>query len=381
MTVYRAPTTLLHGIPAPEALGSVLREQRWTRVGVVTDATVAALPEVATLLDRLTATAEHLVVHAHHGGEPSTDDADEAAARLRDEDLHVVVGVGGGSPMDLAKAAAVLVANPAPAASYQGVELVERAGLPILCVPTTAGSGSEVTFSAVLTNHQAAKKRGISTMHAMPRYAILDPRLTVPMPPGLTISTGMDAVAHAAESYVSPAASPITRMLAVQALGLLHQGIARAAKDPRDLEARDQAQLGCVLAGWACDNAGVGAPHALSYAAGTHFGVPHGVGIAAVLTPTMAVLGRRRRGLYDGLHDELRLGGEADDSERKLARLSDHLDGPARQAGITFRLRDHGVTPDDLKFLARRARTVPAIDNQPVGCDEQDCVEILRAAL
>ncbi|MDP3040611.1 MAG: iron-containing alcohol dehydrogenase, partial [Deltaproteobacteria bacterium] len=203
------------------------------------------------------------------------------------ERCDFVLGVGGGSAMDTAKAAAILATNEGQARDYQGFNKVPKPGLPKGMVPTTAGTGSEVTFTAVFINADEKKKAGINSPYLYPEVSILDPELTLGLPPAVTAFTGMDALTHAIESYTSKAASPLSAMFSQEAIQLIGKSLRQAVAQGSDLNARSNMLLGSLLAGIGLANAGVTAAHSLAYPLGGVYRVPHGVANALLLPAVM----------------------------------------------------------------------------------------------
>jgi alcohol dehydrogenase len=216
--------------------------------------------------------------------EPWVDVADEAGSLARKCDL--VLGLGGGSVMDIAKAASVLAKNEGKASDYQGLNKVPAPGLPKIMMPTTAGTGSEITFTSVLSNRPVGKG-GINSPYLFPEVALLDPLLTLSMPAAITAATGMDALTHAIEGYTSKQANPITDIFALQAIELISKNLPIAFKDGGNLEVRENMLLGSLLGGITIANAGVGATHALAYPLGGFYRVPHGISNALLLPYVM----------------------------------------------------------------------------------------------
>lgn len=212
--------------------------------------------------------------------EPWVDVADEAGSLARECDL--VLGLGGGSVMDIAKAAAVLAKNEGKASDYQGMNKVPAPGLPKIMMPTTAGTGSEVTFTSVLSNRPVGKG-GINSPHLFPEVALLDPLMTLSMPAAITAATGMDALTHAIEAYTSQQANPMTDIFALKAIKLISKNLSIAFNDGDNLTARENMLMGSLLGGIAIANAGVGATHALAYPLGGFYRVPHGISNALLL--------------------------------------------------------------------------------------------------
>ena len=219
--------------------------------------------------------------------EPEPALADEGAELVRKEGCDLVIGVGGGSSMDVAKAVTVLVTNGGSAVDYLGVEKVSKPGLPTIMIPTTAGTGSEVTFTAVFTMRQTRRKGGINSRFLYPDLALLDPELTVPLPPDITATTGMDALIHALEGFTAVQANPISDALAREAIATIGSNVRLAVAKGENRQARSEMLMGSLLAGLTLSSAGVGACHALAYPLGAFFDVPHGLANAVLLPHVM----------------------------------------------------------------------------------------------
>ncbi len=220
-------------------------------------------------------------------GEPELRLADEGAALATQEGCDIVIGIGGGSTMDTAKAAAVIAKNGGKAEDYLGLNRVPAPGLPTIMIPTTAGTGSEVTFTAVFIRKNLNKKEGINSIYMYPDIALLDPELTLSVPPAVTAATGLDALCHAIESYTSITASPMSEMISMEAIRLISNNLRTCVKDGKNVEARSHMLLGSMYAGLGLANAGVTAVHSLSYPLGGQYGISHGIANTVLLAPTM----------------------------------------------------------------------------------------------
>ena len=221
-------------------------------------------------------------------GEPDTHAVDECAARAGEIGAELLIGVGGGSILDLAKAASALAGNGGSWPDYQfGGATLTRASLPLVAIPTTAGTGSEATSVAVIHNRERGLIKSVSSPLMLPRVAIVDPTFTWSCPPRLTALVGLDAITHAIESYLSPRASRLTRALSLQALSLLVDPLVRAVEDGTDREARNSLALGSHFAGQAL-SAGVGAAHILAQPISATLGVAHGEALAAIVVAVLA---------------------------------------------------------------------------------------------
>lgn len=219
--------------------------------------------------------------------DPRYEIASEAADRTKRSGANLVVGIGGGSPLDIAKVASILVTNSDSVGAYFGIDMVPRAGLPLILVPTTAGTGSEVTPIAILSDYGEKLKKGIVSPYLFPRVALLDPELTLGLPPAVTAATGMDALIHAVEAFTSKNAYSMTDLLATEAMRLVFANLRQAFTDGSNLAARAALLEGSLLAGMAFANAGVTAVHAFAYPIGAEFHIPHGVANSIMLAPVM----------------------------------------------------------------------------------------------
>lgn len=366
MARFSAPTTILFDLPAVKAISQIASDHQWERAALVVDSAVAGYAPVAEITDALNEKLQ-TKVYNYNNGEPTVGLTDSVANYLRSFEPQVIVAIGGGSSLDLAKAVAVMLANPGSAADYQGIALFNTPGPPVICVPTTAGTGAEISWAAVITDETAGKKQAVAGPLVCPAYAVLDPRLTATMPLTLTLSTGIDAIAHAIESYCANDSSFISRMHSASALGLLRSGLRRALVDGNDLSGRRDAQLGATLAGVACSNAGVGLSHALAYPIGVDFRVPHGDAVAMVLASCLRVMEAHSQSVFAELNSLLA-------GDQTLIASVDEL---VAKAGYQRKLRDFGVRRQDLWTLAEKACMIPAFRNQRADLLVDDCQAIL----
>ena len=219
--------------------------------------------------------------------DPRYEIVEDALAALRASGADLVIGLGGGSSLDMAKITAVMARNDGPVGRYFGIDLVPSRGLPTILVPTTAGTGSEVTPIVILSDHGEKLKKGVVSPFLFPACALLDAELTLGLPPAVTAATGMDALIHAVEAYTSINATPITDMLAKEAIKRIFHNIRTAYANGVNLAARENMLRGAMLAGMAFANAGVTAVHAFAYPIGAEFHIPHGIANTIMLVPVM----------------------------------------------------------------------------------------------
>jgi alcohol dehydrogenase class IV len=328
-------------------------------------------------------------------GQPEVDrqTIERAAAVAREYAPDVVIGLGGGSNLDLSKAVALLVKHPGSLPSFYGENNVPGPIVPVVAVPTTAGTGSEVSPVAVVADPERAIKVGIASRALIPKWAIVDPALTVSCPASVTAHSGMDALTHAIEAFcarvrtgVSPHAifvgkNPVSDVLASKAISCIAKSLATAVAHPDNRDARQEVALASLLAGMAFSSAGTAAVHALQYPVGEATHTPHGLGNAVLLPTVMrSILPSRieemafiARCLEPGLSSE----GQA-----YTASLAPVLvERLAREVGIPKGLRALGLKSEQLPHLAHLASTVRRlIDNSPVDFDESGLLRLLQEA-
>lgn len=219
--------------------------------------------------------------------DPSAESVMEGLDQLRRQPHDHILALGGGSSIDTAKGIAIMAVNKGHILDYEGVNKIPQPGLPVMAIPTTAGSGSEVTASTIITNLQTSFKAAVISPYIFPRAALLDPVLTEKLPQELTAATGMDALTHAIESYTSKTATPFSRALAIEAVRIIARNIRKAYFVGNDLESREQMLVASSMAGMAFSQSRLGNVHAISHTLGGVFHIPHGVANAALLPYVM----------------------------------------------------------------------------------------------
>ena len=274
---HRAPKTLVTGVGAAARIGVAARQLGVTKALVLTDAGLAASGLVEQVERPLAEAGLPVDVYDGAVPEPPIGTIAEAVAKVEAGGYDCVVGFGGGSAIDVAKLAAVLAGSGRSAEDLVGVDRAPRKAAAVLAVPTTAGTGSEVTAVAVLTNEKLNVRQGCVSPNLVPNVAVVDPLLTMTCPPGLTASAGIDAFIHNVEAYISENASLHTDPLARQGIELISRSLRVAVFQGNNVEARHNMAMGSLLGGLAYGNAGVGAVHALSYPLGGRYHLQHGV--------------------------------------------------------------------------------------------------------
>src|SRR5262245_41564264 len=383
---------VLFGWGVLEELRNV-KEELGKRVMVCTDANIVKSGIAEKVENLLKAGGAEVLIFP--GGRPEVDLAtiDTAAAAARDFNPDVIVGVGGGSNMDLGKCTSILLKYGGPLTKYYGEHAVPGAVTDVVCIPTTSGTGSEVSPVAVVTDPNRFMKVGIATRRIIPKWAIVDPSLTVSCPPRVTSHSGMDALSHAIESYCAkvpegrtPHAifvgkNPVSDSLARQAIQLIAQALPVAVSDPGNRQGREDMALGSLLAGMAFSAAGTATVHALQYPVGEATHTSHGHGNAVLMPavmrnivksriPEMAFIARAMDSALNRVNDE----AAAEQAPELVAKLGEKV-------GIARGLGSIGMPRERINEMAELASGIKRLlDNSPVVFDKDALVRILEEA-
>ena len=379
--VLRAPSQVLFGAGMAEAAGRVAAGHG-RRVLVITDPVIAGTPGFATVLTSLAELDATVFSDAVVDVPRSAVDAAVALGESVRPD--VIVAVGGGSVIDLAKVTALLLAHGGVLEDYYAVQSVPGPIVPLIALPTTAGTGSEATPVSVITDPATEMKIGVASPHLIPRHAICDPLLTVGAPPVVTAHSGIDALSHAVEAYTAAREEPsvdlvlgrpqvgknlLSDALALTAAGHIARNLARAVADGSDVEARTGMLYGSLLAGIAFGNSGVSAAHALQFAVGAATHTSHGLG-TGLLLPYVMEFNRPARPAEIAELSKL-MGGDAVERVHALGR----------EIGLPASLAEIGVGEADLRGMAEASVGIKRlIDNNPRPLDADALEAILEAA-
>lgn len=277
------PTKIIFGNNSVKQLGNVVAQLGGSRVFLVADPGLQKAGIVQNITEILTSSKIPFTLSDKVTPEPGLKLADAGFTLAKKNKADCVIGVGGGSALDIAKAVSILLTNGGKAEDYLGLGKIKLQGVPKIMIPTTAGTGAEVTFTAVFINEKTNSKGGMNGDPLYPDAAILDPALTLSLPPSVTAATGIDAFTHALEAFVSTQANAISDMYALEAMDLISRNLAVAYANGANLEARSSMLLGSLLGGKALATAGVGLVHAMAYPLGGMFNTAHGLANAVLL--------------------------------------------------------------------------------------------------
>lgn len=381
--IFRTTPRIVFGCGSVCQAGSEAKAAGVARALLVTDPGVKAAGISATVEKSLLSAGVDVVVFDSVESDPRIEIVAKCVAAARDGKCDGVVAVGGGSALDIGKLTAVMRTNEGPIGKYFGIDLVPSPGLPTILLPTTSGTGSEVTPIAVLSDEGEHLKKGVVSPFLLPKVAILDPSLTLGCPPGVTAASGMDALIHGIESYTSTHASRFTEFLAYKAVETIAGSLRTAYANGTDLEARMRMMEGSLWAGMAFANSGVAAVHAFAYPLGGEYHVPHGVSNTVMLPYVMRynMIGALKRyaDLAPALGAAVRRSGmtETDRAEAAIAaveRLADDIRVPRR-------LRDLNIPKEGIPGMAEGVMKVTRLlANNPRTMTLQDAEAIYRSA-
>ncbi|MBM4081060.1 MAG: iron-containing alcohol dehydrogenase [Planctomycetes bacterium] len=375
--LFQCPRRTLIGVGAAERLPDEVKRLGARRPAIITDPGVAASPGFRIVTEALEKAGLSCPVFSGVIPEPPFEVLDESTPFARQAQADLLIGLGGGSSMDVAKMTALLLANAGDPRSFYGTDKVPKPGIPTILMPTTAGTGSEVTNIAIFKDRKEKLKKGIVTDFNYCQTAILDPRLTASMPPDVTAATGLDALVHAIECYISVNATDMTDTFALRSVTVASRYLRRAVRHGDDMEAREKLQVACLMSALAFGNAGVCGVHALSYPLGGRHDVPHGVANALMMVPVLRFNRKACPGRYRDLAMAWGLDVTGLTTEQAVERFLAALAQLTQDVGVPLRLREVGVTEDALPAMADAAITVTRLlANNPCPIPREDALRI-----
>jgi len=360
---FNLRTKTRFGVGLATKLGEYLEELSFSRVGIIIDSGVQKTDYGRKVLENIEEREFDAVkVWIYDlGAEPDYDSLDMVKPIFIGENsiplVDCFVGIGGGSVIDFAKGLATLVVNPGKAMEYRGFPKNLNPSLPTIAVPTTAGTGSEVTYNAVFINWHDKKKLGINTIYNFPVLAILDPKLTLSCPKSVTVSAGADALVHALESYTARQSNSLTRIFAREAFKMIFNNLSKVLGYPSNIEIRANLQLGAYLAGISLMNSGSGPAGALSYPLGVHFRVPHGYA-GGVFLPHIIKFNVEKGYDYSELYDLIENVDKSKRKEEKNHLFSQKLFKLCDSLEIPSSLSSFGVSESNIDILLKETENL-----------------------
>ncbi len=373
-------TDLTFGKDAIKALPEIIETEGIKKVLVIYDAGVKAAGIAQKVLQEMNK-VKGLTVSVFDGVEPNPSNGliEKIYGIAKAEEVQGFVAIGGGSSIDSAKAVNVLMTNEGPIGQYGGIGLVKENVLPLIAIPTTAGTSSEITNVTALTDTEAVCKYVVIDNKITPTHVIADPEFTRTMPKSVTAATGMDAITHAVESYISNMSNPLTKYNSIEGLKIFHKYLQRAVENGEDMEAREQMMLGCIITGFGFSNANLGFVHGIAHTLSAHFGLPHGMANACVLPYVIAFNAPscKKEMLELAQAIDLPLTGNEDED---ILALSKELLNMTKALGIKT-LSEQGIKESDFDMLAEDVLKEPVLGFNPrQGITKEDIIDILKQA-
>jgi alcohol dehydrogenase len=373
-------TRIVFGPGKVEALGELAGELGARRVLVVSDPGIVAAGHAARGLAALKRAGIESQLHDAVGENPTTEHVAAGLKIAKRFDPELIVGLGGGSSMDCAKGINFRYTNGGEMADYWGIGKATQPMLPMIAVPTTAGTGSETQSFALISDAKTHVKMACGDKKASFRVALLDPELTLTQPASVTALTGIDAVAHALESYVARTRNPASMAFSREAWLLLGGNFAHVLADPTDLEARSGMQLGASFAGLAIENSMLGAAHALANPLTTHHGIAHGQAVGMMLPHVIRFNGEEFGHFYFELLECTAGGNGFPSPDSGYRGLADFVADLVSRAGLVSRLQEFEIPQNRLEKLATDAATQWTSGFNPRKLGVEELLSLYRAA-
>lgn len=335
-------------------------------------------------LDRLTRLLKknnlEYTIYENIPSDPTVETVDTGASLARKGSCNLVIALGGGSVLDTGKAISAMVTNEGSVADYHEIEgkgkKFQHKTLPFIAIPTTSGTGSEATRNAVITNTKLGLKKSIRDLWLIPEVALVDPELTLSLPPHITAICGGDALTQCIESYLGKKSQEITDALALHAIGLIGKSLVKAVKEGENLEARKDMAMAALLSGLCLSNSGLGAAHALSHPLGIYYKIPHGLSCAVLLPYVMEynlpVVTKKLAKIAQSLGEDLSLLSETEAAQRAVEKIKEILSA----IGIKKNLSEWEIKKEDFSQLINGAQG-GSLNNNPRDTSDEDLIELL----
>lgn len=377
---FKIPQSIEFGIGSLNKLPEILKENKSNHVFLISDRGLESIGVVKKVQDIIEAGGIKFTTYLDVISNPTIDIVNEATALYKECGATSIVALGGGSSLDVAKATGVLVNHGGKITDYEGLNKVPGPIVPMIAIPTTAGTGSEVTASSVITDESRNYKLSVISYEILPKYAILDPQLIMTAPASIAASCGVDALIHALEAYLSRQASPFSDAMAEKAMELIGANIRRFVANRQDEEAACAMMAGSNFAGIAFAWARLGNVHAMSHPVSAYFHVAHGVANAVILPTVIEYNALADNGRYEVIYNYIREGNEVlngfkpDMLVKEIKKLNNDL-------GIPKSLSEVGVTEEMIEKMANDAMKSANVLANPRQTNVNDMIELYKKAL
>lgn len=371
------PTKIRYGAGTINVLGEELKMLGSKKAMIITDKGLANTKMMDKIIHIVTMEEIDYFVFNEIDANPKDYAVEACAKKAREEEADVIVAFGGGSPMDASKAVSVLAWQKGKVRDFQGKDKVKDNCLPLITIPTTAGTGSEITFSSVITDTKEKFKFTIKSPYIAAKTAIVDPELTLSVPQNITAATGIDALTHAIEGYSVNCTEPIAEALGLYAIEYIAPSIVEAVKNGADFEARDKMMMGSLLAGLSFSHSDVGSVHCMAEALGGIYDAPHGVCNAILLPFVME---------YNLPYSEYKyarvaraMGIMESDDKNAALRGIEHIRELSKEIGLP-NLNELNINPDDFELLAEMSEKNGSNNSNPREMTKEDYLILFKRA-
>ncbi len=377
---FKVPQNIEFGIGSLKKLPEILNENGSGHVYLVSDRGLESIGVVKKVQDIVEAAGLACTVFLDVVPNPTVEVVDASAKIYKESGATSIIALGGGSSMDVAKATGVLAVYGGRIGDYEGLYKVPGPIVPIIAIPTTAGTGSEVTASAVITDEEKNFKMSVISYEILPKYAVLDPELIMTAPASIAASCGIDALIHAIEAYVSNFASPFSDAMAEKAMELIGANLRRFVANRKDEDAACAMMVGSTFAGMAFAWAKLGNVHAMSHPVSAYFHVAHGVANAVILPAVIEYNALADHGRYEKIYNYIR---EKKDpvTDFKSEMLAEEIRKLNRDIGIPSSLSEVGVTEDKIEAMAKDAAVHPNVQANPRQTNLKEMIALYKKAL
>jgi alcohol dehydrogenase len=380
-STFFIPSVNMIGSGCLEDAAKTMKEHGLHHALIVTDKVLNGIGVVAQVQALLAAQDIESCVYDGTHPNPTTENVKQGLALLREHHCDCVVSLGGGSPHDCAKGIALVAANGGEIKDYEGVDRSAKPQLPVVAINTTAGTASEMTRFCIITDEARHIKMAIVDKHVTPILSVNDPHLMAGMPKGLTAATGMDALTHAIEAYVSSAANPITDACALKAATMIAESLRDAVNDGQNMQARENMAYAQFLAGMAFNNASLGYVHAMAHQLGGFYNLPHGVCNAVLLPHVQEFNTQVAAGRLKDIAAAMGVEVAGLNDEQGAAACIAAIRQLAKDVGIPAGLRDLQVKEEDFATLATNALNDACGFTNPIQASHEQIVAIFKAAM
>lgn len=381
--IFRMPRRIEVGFKKSREVVKIVQEKELKKILIVVDKKLKEIGLIDPILKDLEEKNTKYDLFDSIEKEPTVSELDEAIKMLDvGNNYDGVVGIGGGSSIDSAKLLAVLGNIETSLENYYGIDKIGEPGLPMIMIPTTSGTGAEATPNAIVKDEKENKKVGIVSQYLIPDIVIIDPELTISLPPQITAETGIDAFTHAIECFICKKANKMSNLFALEAMKLIYNNIKRVYKNGKDKVARYNMALGSLYGGIAITNSGTGAVHALAYPLGGKYGISHGLSNAVLLTEVMAYNASAVPEKFIEISKAIGLYNKNVDKEELVKTVLNEIREMVQYLNISIEKINININEKIINDLANLAMSVERLlKNNPRSVTIEDAKEIYKKAL